>query len=292
MQYEIRADSCSAQIDTKGAELLSFISDGVEYIWQRDARYWPDSAPILFPNVCDLRKNRAIIEGREYCIPRHGFLYNMEFEVVEIQKNKAVFKAEYTEETMKMFPYAFYIEVVYEIRKRELQVDFKVKNLGNKRMYYQIGYHPGFRCPFEAGKSFEDYILRFDKKESTYTPLLKNEERVIDSNIPNFEMRDTDQIDLKYSYFDRDVLVFDKIGSRKVSLLNKEGKGISISFKDFEMLGIWTPAEKEAPFLCIEPWNGTCIFDFESDEFSLMKGIQRLSGGSRKKYTVTMKIEK
>ncbi len=292
MQYEIKTSSCIARIDTRGAELLSFKSDKTEYIWQRDRRYWSDSAPILFPNVCDLRKNKTIIEGREYQIPRHGFLYDMEFTVEEIQMQSIVLKTAYTEGTRKIFPYAFAVYVVYKIQDYELEIEIHVKNLERTAMYYQIGFHPGFCCPFESNSKFEDYRLQFERKENTFTPLLNDATREIESKTKNFEMKDTDRIDLKYSYFDRDVLVFDKIQSRKVSLLNKNGRGISIAFPDFEMLGIWTPAGKRAPFLCLEPWNGTCVYDYESDDFVRMRGIQKLLESEEKRYCVILRIEK
>lgn len=292
MQYEIKIASCRALIDTRGAELLSFKADKIEYIWQRDERYWTDSAPILFPNVCDLRKDKTIIEGQEYRIPRHGFLHDMEFSVEDVQPQSLVLKASHTEETRKMFPYAFAVHIVYKIRDQELEIEFHVRNMERKTMYYQIGFHPGFCCPFEQNEEFEDYRLQFQRKETTFTPLLNDAMREIESKTRNFEMKDTDRIDLKYSYFDRDVLVFDKIQSRKVSLLNKNGRGISIAFPDFEMLGIWTPAGKRAPFLCLEPWNGTYVYDYESDDFVRMRGIQKLLESEEKRYCVILRIEK
>ena len=35
-------------------------------------------------------------------------------------------------------------------------------------------------------------------------------------------------------------------------------KGVTVKFDGFTKLGIWTPARKNAPFICIEPWYGRC----------------------------------
>ena len=154
-----------ALIDTRGAELLSFKADKIEYIWQRDERYWTDSAPILFPNVCDLRKDKTIIEGQEYRIPRHGFLHDKEFSVEDVQPQSLVLKASHTEETRKMFPYAFAVHIVYKIRDQELEIEFHVRNMERKTMYYQIGFHPGFAVRLNKMRNLKitDYSFREKK---------------------------------------------------------------------------------------------------------------------------------
>lgn len=63
-------------------------------------------------------------------------------------------------------------------------------------------------------------------------------------------------IEAKDSPFDRDVLILDASGIKKVSVEALEGKEyLSVSF-DTSLLGIWSPAGKKAPFICIELWYG------------------------------------
>ena len=33
------------------------------------------------------------------------------------------------------------------------------------------------------------------------------------------------------------------------------GRGLRFDFPDYASVAFWTPIGKEAPFLCIEPWN-------------------------------------
>lgn len=35
-------------------------------------------------------------------------------------------------------------------------------------------------------------------------------------------------------------------------------RGILSVLFDTPLLGIWSPAKKQAPFICIEPWYGRC----------------------------------
>ena len=40
-----------------------------------------------------------------------------------------------------------------------------------------------------------------------------------------------------------------------------------ITIENFGALGIWTPAHKNAPFICLEPWHGCAAVDNETGEF-------------------------
>ena len=58
---------------------------------------------------------------------------------------------------------------------------------------------------------------------------------------------------------------------------------IKVSFKDFPLVGIWTPYYKEtnttAPFLCIEPWYGIAD-NIDSDKiYQNKKYINKLNVG-------------
>ena len=60
MIYTLKNEFLTVKIDTAGAELRSVLgADGTEYMWQRDSRYWGDSAPWLFP-IC------SNLDGRFY----------------------------------------------------------------------------------------------------------------------------------------------------------------------------------------------------------------------------------
>ena len=52
---------------------------------------------------------------------------------------------------------------------------------------------------------------------------------------------------------------------------------LTLSYDELPYLGLWTPADKQAPFLCIEPWAG--VMDSASHDGNLENklGIQRLA---------------
>ena len=74
--------------------------------------------------------------------------------------------------------------------------------------------------------------------------------------------------------FDQDAVFFEHTNSHHVSFVNAvTGKGVSVYYPDFESLAIWTPAGGKAPFLCLEPWNGSGIFHQDDDIFAHKHGI-------------------
>ena len=64
--------------------------------------------------------------------------------------------------------------------------------------------------------------------------------------------------------FDEDALVVEGNQAHTVSLCKPDGKAyLTVKF-DAPLFGLWSPAKKAAPFVCIEPWYGRC----DAEEFS------------------------
>ena len=67
--------------------------------------------------------------------------------------------------------------------------------------------------------------------------------------------------------FDEDALIIEGKQAHKVSLAGADKKPyLTVSF-EAPLFGIWSPAKKHAPFICIEHWYGRC--DKESFDGSL-----------------------
>lgn len=65
-------------------------------------------------------------------------------------------------------------------------------------------------------------------------------------------------LDITADLFDDDALIIENNQAHKVSLCNQEGEPyLTVSF-DAPLFGLWSPAKKNAPFVCIEPWYGRC----------------------------------
>ncbi|MDE7479451.1 MAG: aldose 1-epimerase family protein, partial [Lachnospiraceae bacterium] len=78
--------------------------------------------------------------------------------------------------------------------------------------------------------------------------------------------------------------------AHKVSLCNQEGcPYLTVSF-DAPLFGLWSPAKKNAPFICIEPWYGRCDKETFEGELSEREWGNKLSPSEEfyTEYTITI----
>lgn len=243
------------KVASMGAELKSLEKDGVEYIWYSRPEYWKYCAPILFPVVGTLKDKKTIINNKEYFIPQHGIIRNLEFYPIEAKHEHCLsYINKYDEETLKTYPFKYQVIISHILNEDTLTTEVEVTNLGKEEMPFNIGGHPAFNVPLYENETFEDYTIYFDQNETFSSPEIKPN-ATLDFNKSVMEGNDIDRINLKKDLFSIDTIIIQKVKSRKIKLLNKKGQGIEFSYPKFPTLAVWTPYN-EAPFVCLEPWYG------------------------------------
>ena len=105
------------------------------------------------------------VDGKTYELPQHGLARVRDFEMIEQTKNSISFELKYSEDTLKVYPFKFSLIIKYTLNDINLSIDYIVKNLDTKEMYFSIGAHPAFMCPIENDK-FDDYYFEFNEKEN------------------------------------------------------------------------------------------------------------------------------
>lgn len=282
----------TAAIDSLGAQLISLKdAAGKEYIWQRDPAFWKNCSPLLFPTIGNCRNGRTLIEGQWYEIPKHGFCKDTDFEVTNQTNTSACFSISSTEKTKAVYPYDFKLSLTYTLTDDGLFMDYTVHNPETRDICYCIGAHPGFVLPLESGEKFSDYQLEFEKTEHADSMVYDEASHQFDVKHRLPLLQGTNILPLEYSLFDNDAVFFHDLKSRKVSIVNPNTrKGVEVDFKDFETVAFWTPDHKEAPFLCVEPWNGSAICSDEDDEFIHKNHVQFLKPGEKKDYHLGIRI--
>ena len=292
MQIKLQSNDYHVLVNTLGAELNSYSSpEGKEYIWNSDPTYWLRSSPLLFPAVGNVRNGETVIKDYIYQMPKHGFCKESEFEVTEQTANSITFLLKANEETQKHYPYHFELRLAYHLNGSTLSMDYTVTNKDSETMYYHIGAHPGFMCPVNPGENIENCILRFEKEENfiSYEYDIKNLEFNFKHKVQ--QKAEGNTLPLTIPMFDQDAVFFEKTNSHRVSFLNAvTEKGVSVYYPDFESLAIWTPAGGKAPFLCLEPWNGSAIFHQDDDVFAHKHGIIALETGKEATYHLEISL--
>jgi galactose mutarotase-like enzyme len=275
-----------AEINPDGAELKSLKSKetGIEYIWQANPEFWNRSAPILFPIVGAVENNTIQVEGKEYSLPRHGFVRDMRLEVATINEKEVEYYLKSSTETLAKYPFQFYFSVKYQLNENKLKTVFTVKNTDTKNIYFSVGAHPAFNLP---SGNISDYFIEFEKEETLNRHLLKNNtfsgetERVI---------ANTNHLPLSTALFDKDAIVFKDMQSQSFSLKSKTNDyKVRMDFDGFPYFGIWTKPNCEK-FVCLEPWCGLADNSGFDDEFKNKEGINILTEGATFQRSFTIEV--
>ena len=277
MLHTLENNFLKITVDDHGAELKSItgVSDGTEYLFDGNPKWWKYTSPVLFPIVGKLVDGKYRVDGKEYSLPGHGFGRISDYECIRKTSDEVVFALNWSEETLKSYPFKFRLEIAYVLHDNRVEIIWTVKNVDDKIMYFSIGAHPALRCPIVEGESFEDCYLKFDVAEKcSRIPIdMKSGALMkIDAAIAAGQ-----ELDLTYDLFKGDALVFDDLKSDEVSICSRKSKkSITVRAKGFPFWGIWTPDKGGAPFLCLEPWHGHADFiDFKGD-ISEKDGIRSL----------------
>ena len=211
-------------------------------------------SPILFPIVCSVENDTYTVDGQEYHLPRHGFARDTEFTLVAQSENKAVFALHESEETLKVYPFPFNLAVSYRLDNNKIHVIWHVENTGKREMYFQIGGHPAFIAPgCEAGKPLKG-VLRVDNKG-----LLQGLKSHIDGSVEMDEIEVASKEGLILfddEFFAHDSVKLHKSQTSCVELLDTDGSvAVRLDYK-CPIIAFWSPYQKNAPFVCLEPWYG------------------------------------
>lgn len=265
MNYTIKCGNITAVCSSFGAELISLKDkQGKEYIWQANPDVWGEHNPVLFPVVGRTVNNTVKIGGVPYNIGLHGFASKSKFEVKSKSDDSITFELTDSAETFENYPFHFSLCVTHRAAQNGYETTFSVTNTGDKLMPFCIGAHPGFNCPGE----FEDYRIVFEKIEDAHAYIL-NAEECLSEKDTEYTLQNTDTLHLKHSIFDRvDTLHFRGLKSESVRLLDRNNRGVQVDFSGFPMLGLWTAVDKNAPYICIEPWHGCGAFEDETGEMA------------------------
>lgn len=285
MQVILENEELRIEINRFGAELTRIYGkkNDTEYLWNADPKYWKRSSPVLFPFVGSLKNKEYRFEGKTYPMGQHGFARDMEFVIDSRSESEAWFSLTSNEETLEKYPFEFVLRVGYQLQEKELKVLWQVENPAQKEMYFSIGGHPAFMCPLKQEGKQSDYYLKFDSAKPLSYGLVNEQGLMMETE----EILQTENgiVKITDNMFDRDALVIERRQATAVSLCTPEQKEYLTVRFDAPLFGVWSPAGKGAPFICIEPWYGRC------DRASFNGSLEEREYGNTLKARETFKAE-
>ena len=290
MNYTLKNDFISITLCDQGAELHSIKGKGedIEFLWNGDENYWKYHAPVLFPIVGKVIDDKYKVDGITYSLPQHGLARLSKFNVVDITNSSISFRLDYSQETLKVYPFKFSLVLEYILNSNSIIVNYRVTNTDSKEILFSIGAHPAFMCPIFSNENFEDYYFEFKNKEIASIMKFSNLGYLTNETIPY--LNNDNIIPLSTEVFKKDALIFDNLTSRSIALkTSKHNKFIEFDFTGFPYLALWSKPTG-APFVCIEPWFGHADFEGFNGELKDKAGIISLKVNEEFSCSYTIRI--
>ena len=264
---ELSNQYLTVNLHPKGAEIISIVGnqDHINYMWKRDACQWANSAPILFPIVGAIKNDTCRIDGQEYHMTQHGFARHNEFEIKNQSQTEVTFTLVSNDEIIKQYPFLFELNVTYKLVENTLTCFINVKNKDHQTIYFQVGGHPAFACPFMENESSNDYYVEFAEYETRNQKVIDVAKRGMSHvQLPFFDHEK--RFFVRQQLFNNDAIVIKDFKSENISIksLNHQ-KSIVFHMQGFDHVGLWT-AKHVGGLLAIEPWIGHADYvDFDGE---------------------------
>ena len=276
----LKNEFIKVEINELGAELKSLFCQGNEYIWEGRAEVWRSSAPIMFPICGGLRDDRYTFEGKEYTLPKHGYVKTTLFEVESLGDKEVTLLHRSNEQTKENYPFDYEFRVKYSLSEKSLKTEYEVKNLTDGKMYFSVGAHEGYYTP----EGIEDYDVIFPEEETLSSYVLYGN-LLSDQKLPI--IKESRVLPLYDKYFTIDALVFKDLKSRSAILRNrKTARALRVDFPEADYFLLWH--KPGAPYICLEPWCGVQQPVNSSSELVEKEGIIPLEPNAL--YTMTHTI--
>lgn len=276
----------SLEVAAHGAEPVSLVKDGREYMWSADPAFWNRHAPILFPAVGKPCNNEIRIGGKVFQMKQHGFARDCQFE----EAGEGRFRLEC--DRPGNYPYRFALEASYGLKGSSVEIVWTVENLDSCDMYAQIGAHPGFMLTdYDPSDPVHGYVRYYDKEGRPVSPViesgLENGNRIpigVAKRIPEVMPVENDS-------FVNDALVFEHGQVVSAELCDKQGNPVvRVDCPQAEAYGIWAPNKPGCPFLCLEPWCGICDVKDYAGDISGRTYIHRIAPGGKYDFCYTITV--
>lgn len=284
MMYTISNKFIKIKINKHGAELNSINYLGNEYLWQGNEQTWNRQSPVLFPIIGPVVNNEYQHNDKVYKMNQHGFLRDRTFSLHRKTKSMITLEYKSTDDDLLIYPFKFRFLITYKIGRNTLKTTYRIYNLDDEEMLYQVGAHPAFKLNYPKNC----YNLLFDQQTVNQYNFIKNEYNQYFIN--DFSKHKISKINYSDEIASSGTLCYSDFKYHKVSLSQNDKPFLSMTFDDFNFLAIWSYENKQEPYICLEPWNGINDLDRKFSKLEDRLNINRLKANSKKRcsYTLTL----
>jgi galactose mutarotase-like enzyme len=277
----------TAAINPLGAELSSLTdADGRELMTDADPRFWTGRAPLLFPVVGMTASGAIKVDGVSYPIAKHGFARRSVFSVIETSATRAVFALTDDQATRASYPFAFRLEVAFELCDATLGIEVTVVNPADAPLPASFGFHPAFAWPLPYGQDRAAHRITFEKDEPGALKVIATDGTIAATERPS--PLDGPVLHLADDLFADDALVWDPVASQSVIYGVDGAPQLDIAFPDTPKLGIWT--KPGAAYVCVEPWHGIADAEGFDGEYRDKPGVFEVAPHGEQRITMSVTL--
>lgn len=286
----IQNGTLAVTVDPVGGALTSIRRDGAEYVWQADPAYWGSHDKNLFPYVGRMNEGRYLLEGKTYEMPIHGFCGGRAFAVAGQGPDFVRLLLADSEETRRMYPFAFRFEILYRLEGEKLIKQCIVTNTDTKTLLFGIGAHPGFNVPLGGDGSFTDWQFVFPEPSEPVRVEFDQKNYLISGKEAPWPLADGVRVPLTHDLFDLDAVVLKGMPRQVTLCSDKSRRSVTVDYPDMPFLGLWHAPHKDAPYVCIEPWASLPSRSGVTEDLAAQPHIIHLPAGETYTNTLTFTI--
>ncbi len=287
---KIENEYLKVEVTLNGGSLTSIFNKKTnrEMLYQKDERSWMGQDVVIFPIIARLKDQECIVDNNAYKMKTHGLIRYAVLDIIDHKDNEITLGYKYNEETLQQYPFKFNFEVRYVLNDNSLMIEYRVYNLDDKDMYFNVGGHPALIVDgYETETKFvyDDVKLLFNEEYEVDQFFLDKTGSLISYNdlvlLPKeFEMT-------KDIIEEAKTLIYDVTDINDVTLVSKDKK-IVFDISKCNVLAIWTNPGF-GNYICIEPWWGMPDFIDTNKVLSDKQLIQFLKPND--KYITDYKIK-
>jgi len=286
-RLSISSGELTARINPLGAELWSLTDrDGREYMTDADPAFWTGHAPLLFPIVGALNAGRYRLGQVAYELPKHGFARHSLFECLDLREDEATFRLVDSEETRRVYPFAFAFDMTFRLDGPTLRMAATVTNRGDEAMPFSFGFHPAFAWPLPGGAKDAHRIVFAEDEPQPIRRIDPPSGLLLPE--PQASPVAGRSLTPEAALFEADALIWDELNSRALTYGAPGGAQLDIAFPDTPMLGVWQ--KPGAAYLCIEPWQGIADPERYAGDFRDKPGVVSLPRGASRIFRMDVTV--
>ena len=283
-------DKLKVSINENGGSMCSIMKNGIEYQWQGSKESWEGQDVVIFPFVARLKDGFYLYEDKKYELLIHGLCRYTKLDILEKGPSFVTMSLKWNEETLKRYPYKFEFYLKYSINNETLKVEYKVKNVDDKTIYFGLGGHPAFSLPYERKNGIDEIdgnYIEFEKPLNLANYMLEETGCFI---VGKENFGEVSKIELNKALFEKyNTIMLTGAKFSSLKLVRKDGVSIKMDVSDFPIHALWTKPKLGA-YICIEPWTSIPDMNYPNRELKDKPTIQSLDVNQEKTYSYTIQI--